>query len=126
MHTELQALFDEHAAPQHCCKRDVHDQLGPFVDLAARAQMQVMVYRRMLTTARVTPHDPILDMKLQNIKATIAAMDQNAANLVTAIEQVAHDWEQAERYFSEWKGEVARMEAIKEQGDAARVAPSVP
>lgn len=124
-HTELQAVFDEHAKPTHCCKREVHDQMAPIAAVAASARQQVARYKALLIQAQLAPHDTDHDFKLESIKQTIGAIERSVTQLEDAGHAVAMDFTQLDRYMAEWPQEIARMEAIKAD-PAARATPSVP
>lgn len=119
MHTELQAVFDEHEAPKHCCKRQAHDAIGPVVRLAAKAQQQVIEYRTLIAQAEVAPHDHALDGKMEMMHQTLGAMEREATALAAAARNLGQTHTQLERYMAEWKAEIARYEAATGTGVSA-------
>src|SRR4051812_33562345 len=111
MHPELQAVFDEHQHPQHCCKRDAHDALTPIVRLAGRAQQQVSEYKLLIAQAEVAPHDHALDGKMEMMHQTLGAMEREAAALAVHARNLAQTHTQLEYCMTEWQAEIARWEA---------------
>ena len=119
MHEKLAAVFSEHRAPKHCCKRRVHDQVSPIVRLAALAQQQVLEHRTLITEATLSPdHDPGLDGKLEMMHQTYGAMERAATALSAAARELAQSTTQMDRYDAEWKLEIEAYEAAKAVGDA--------
>lgn len=110
MHTKVRAFFDEHAAPGHCDKRAVHDQLSPIVRMAAKAQQQVLEYRTLITEATLAAdHDPAFNGKLEMMHQTFGAMERSAAALSLAARDLARDTAQLDRYVAEWRDDFDRL-----------------
>ena len=112
IHPELQAVFDEHAAPQHTSKRAVHAQLAPVLKVAADIWRQVAEYRARLAQAKVAEHDPDLDFKMEHMFQTLGAAERNAAAFQHVALLLANDFAQLDRYMGEWKADVAQWQAV--------------
>jgi hypothetical protein len=54
----MQALFDEHASPTHCCTSKAKAMLMPAEDAVATARVQVAEYRRLVRMAELCPNVP--------------------------------------------------------------------
>jgi hypothetical protein len=111
MHAKLQQLFDEHDAPTHTCKRDIHDALAPMVRLAASIQKQVLEYRTLVTEATLDAEhdDATMGGTLEHMHQTFGALEQHAAALTAAARGIALAAEQLDRYMRERQAEVSKV-----------------
>lgn len=115
IHPELQAVFDEHAAPTHASKRDIHAQLLAVLKVALAAQRQIAEYRSLLTIAKVADHDPELDFKMHHMIGTFASAERNSAASTHFLTLLADDFSQLDRYAAEWLDDIARWKAVGSQ-----------
>jgi hypothetical protein len=113
MHETLQQLFDEHDAPTHACKRDIHDALAPMVRLAASVQKQVLEYRTLVTEATLSAshEDAAMGGTLEHMHQTFGALETHAAALTTAARGIAQAAEQLDRYMAERRSELLKADA---------------
>lgn len=111
MHSQLAAVFAEHANPTHTSKRTAHDLLAPILRAAADGQKQVLEYRALIAAAELAEHDPALDGKLEMMHQTLAAMEREAAALSLHGRQYAQTHSQLDRYMELWNGEIVAWEA---------------
>lgn len=121
MKEQLQRIFDEHEAPTHASKRDVHTALSPMVRLAAKAQQQVLEYRMLITEAAVADdHDPAYSGKLEMMHQAFGAIERQSATLSTAARELAQSMEHLDRIMGESKTDIERYErGIAETAAAA-------
>lgn len=101
----LDAMLAEHQAPQHCCKREVHDGLRPIAALVAVMQKQMIEYRAALTDALL--EDDSMAGRIEHVHQTIAAGEREIAALAQAHRQVAHVFTQLDRYMAQLKKDIA-------------------
>lgn len=94
-------LFEEHRAPSHATKQDVHDQLSPVLRVGALVQKQMIEYRSRLTAAELSPDGAGLEGTAEHIHQTFAAVEREASAFVSAGRQLAKAMTQLDRYLTE-------------------------
>lgn len=111
---ELKKLFAEHEKPTHCCKGDVHAQIGPILALGAAVQKQMIEYRQALMDELL--EDDSQASKVEIFHQTFGAAERQAAEFVQAGRQLALTFTQLDRYVADDK---KRRELQLEIGDGA-------
>lgn len=101
----LARVLDVHAAPEHCCKRDVHAQLSPILTVAANAQMQILAYRTALLQAHL--EDDSIASQSEHIDQTLAAAEREVAAFASAGRQLAKVFTQLDRYMADLRKQAA-------------------
>ncbi len=115
MHQELRTLLDEHKAPQHASKRNIHDQLRSILLTATRISRQMGVYREQHLNAKLAPHaiDPVIEGKLELLKLKYAAAEKACTDLIWHGERLAEIMTELEVAAAETERDLASYEAAR-------------
>ena len=109
MHPELKTLFDERKNPTHVNGDQVHDAMRPIMEIGAKVDQQMAVYRMHHLNAKFAIHDHDLDPKQERIKQTFRVVQEANTQFIAAGERLADAMTQLERYLAEDEADVIRQ-----------------
>lgn len=100
----LKKLLDEHSAPQHATKQDVHNMISPLLAMGAKVQKQMIEYKARLTEEELSGQSSAPEGETEHHHQTFGAIEREVAAFMAAGRNLAKHMNQLDRDMQQAKG----------------------